>query len=201
VNTPGNDATAQLLGELNTLVSGVPSRLDVGISEAAHELSLDRLVTLMSTVRDTLGAEGADQTLTGFVQGIEALHRLRDELRQRVEEHGQLQRLDYKLRTVCVGGTLSRALAIEWARIKQVRAQITVCVSDELRAANEDLIAMESSIDEAFTNANQGAPLDLVSDYFRAVGSVFRDVDRSLKDFCLRLSAVSQPLKAVLDVC
>jgi TIR domain len=200
VSSPGSTSTSQLLGELNTLVSGPPSRLDAGISDAAHELSLDRLVTLMGTVRDMLGTSAADATLTRFVQGIEALHRLRGELGQRVQEHGQLQRLDYKLRTVCVGGAAAGALPREWERIKLVRARLTACVSAELQAANEDLIALEVGIDSALEKG-EGEVFDLVSDYFRAVGSVFRDVDRSLKDFCLRLGAVSQPLKAVLDVC
>jgi hypothetical protein len=200
LSDPGEGSVARLLGELNMLVSALPSRLDAGISDAAHELNLDRLVELMGTVRATLLAGAADLSLTGFVDGIVALHRLRDELRLRVQEHGQLQRLDHKLRTVCVAGVAAGGLAAEWSRIKLVRARITSCVSAELQAANEDLIALEREIDLAL-ESGLGTASDLLSDYFRAVGSVFRDVDRSLKDFCLRLSAVSQPLKAVLDVC
>jgi TIR domain-containing protein len=200
VATTDNQATGRLVAELNMLVSGVPSRLDAEISNAARELNLDRLVTVMSTVRDMLGANAADATLAGFVQGIEALHRLRSELQQRVQEHSQLQRLDYKLRAVCVGNTPKGTLAAEWTRIKQVRARLTVVVSTELHAANQDLIALENEIDLALGKGEEAQAFDLVSDYFRAVGSVFRDVDGSLKDFCLRLSAVSQPLKAVLDV-
>jgi hypothetical protein len=201
VGAPGDAAAAaRLLGELNTLVSGLPSRLDVGISDAAHELNLDRLVTLMGTVRETLDAGGADATLAGFMQGIEALHRLRDELRDRVLEHGQLQRLDFKLRTVCLGGAATNRVAAEWARIKLIRARITTAISDELKAANDDLIAMEEGIDAALATGDERAAFDLIADYFRGVGSVFREVDRSLKDFCMRLSAVSQPLKTVLDM-
>ena len=201
VSAPGGGATARVLGELHTLVSGLPSRLDAGISDAAHELSLDRLVGLMGTVRNTLSAGAGDKAVAEFVQGIDALHRLRDELGQRVQEHGQLQRLDSKLRTVCVGGVSAGTLASEWERIKLVRARLTSCVSAELQAANEDLVAMETDIDTALGTGPEGPAFDQVRDYFRAVGSVFRAVDRSLKDFCLRLSAVSQPLKAVLDVC
>lgn len=200
VAVSNGETTARLVSELNMLVSGVPSRLDAEISHAAHELDLDRLVTLMGTVRDTLGPSAADATLAGFVHGIEALHRLRDELHQRVLEHSHFQRLDYKLRAVCLGNTPKGTLAVEWMRIKQVRTRLTAAVSTELHAANQDLFAFEEEIDLALGNGDEAHAFDLVSDYFRAVGSVFRDVDGSLKDFCLRLSAVSQPLKTVLDM-
>jgi hypothetical protein len=199
VDGPGEDAIARLLFELNTLVSGLPTRMDAGISDAAHELNLDRLVKLMGHVRDMLGVGSADATLAGFVQGIEALHRLRNELGQRVQEHGQLQRLDSKLRTVCLGGAVTGTLVGEWRRIKLVRARLTAPASAELQGANEDLIALEIEIDAALARSDEGAAFNLVGNYFPAVGSVFRDVDRSLKGFCLRLSAVSQPLKLVLD--
>jgi len=201
VDDPGEAATARLVGELTTVISGLPTRLDAGISDAARELNLDRLVELMDTVRATVGANAADAALAGFLQGIDALHRLRDELDQRVQVHGQLQRLDSKLRTVCAGGTPEGALAGEWGRIKLVRTRLAGCVSVELEAVNEDLVALETEIDAALGSGDEGSAFDLVREYFRAVGSVFRDVDTSLKEFCMRLGAVSQPLKAVLDVC
>jgi len=154
----------------------------------------------MSTVRGTLGATAGDATLAGFVQGIDALGRLRDELSQRVQEHGQLQRLDSKLRTVCVGGASAGTLSGEWGRIKLVRARLSLPVAAELQAANDDLIALEGEIEAALTKGEEAAAFDLVREYFRAVGSVFRGVDRSLKEFCMRLSDVSQPLKSVLDL-
>jgi hypothetical protein len=177
----------------------LPTRLDAGISDTARELSLDRLLELMSTVRATPGLAD-DAALAGFLQGIEALQRLRLELDQRVQEHTQLQRLDSKLRTVCVGGVAAGAVASEWARIKLVRGRLSVPVAGELQAVNDDLIALESEIDTTVGQGEEGPALDLIREYFRTVGSVFRDVDRSLKDFLLRLSAVSQPLKIVLDL-
>ncbi len=201
VSAPGEATTARLLGELNGLVSGVPTHLEREISDAARELSLDRLAGLMGTVRDTLTAGAAAPALTGFIQGIDALDRLRDELGLRVQEHGQLQALDSKLRAVCVGGTAAGALADEWGRIKRVRARLSAPVSAELQAVNEDLIALEAEIELELGKDRGGQALDLVREYFRAVGSAFRGVDRSLKEFSMRLSAVSQPLKAVLDIC
>jgi hypothetical protein len=192
--------TARLLGELNTLISGPPTRLDVAISDAAGDVDLDRLVDLMTTVRGTLGSSPADATLSGFVQGIDALQRLRDELRQRTQEHGQLQSLDSKLRTVCLGGTPAGTLVAEWMRIKRVRARLTGPGSPEFQAASAELIELEAAVEAALGTGDERHAFDLVQDYFRAVGSVFRDVDTSLKDFCLRLAGVNRALKAILDV-
>lgn len=201
IEQPGDAPYARVVGELNKLLSGLPSRLDAGISDAARELSLDRLVELMGTVRGTLDVPPEDGALTGFVQGIDALQRLRDELDQRVQEHTQLQRLDSKLRTVCVGGVAPGTLVSEWGRIKLARARLAPPLSPELQAVLEDLTALEGEIEAKLGAGDEPDTVDLIREYFRVVAGVFRDVDRSLKDFCMRLSAVSQSLKAVLDLC
>ena len=199
-DAPGEASAARIAGELNALVSGPPTRLDVAISDAARDLSLERLVGLMDDVCTILGSNADKATLPSFVQGIEALHRLRDELSQRTREHGQLQSLDSKLRTVCLGGASPGTLSGEWARVKRVRARLTGPGSSELQEASEEWLYLETAIDEALAAADERRAFELVRDYFRAVVSVFRDVDNSLKEFSLRLTAVNQALKAILDV-
>ena len=202
VEAPSEAAYGRVVGELNGLLTGMSPRLDVGIAEAAAGLNLDRLLELMGRVRDTLPSPvaGKDLELEPFVQGIDAMSRLRDELNKRVSEHGLLQRLDSKLRTVCVGGTLSGMLAGEWVRIRLVRSRLAPPFSPELGAVNDDLVAIECDVEASLGQGDEAAALDLVREYFRAVSSVFRDVDGSLKEFCLRLSAVAQPLKTVLSM-
>jgi hypothetical protein len=202
VQAPSEAAYGRVLGELNGLLSGVSPQLDMRIAEAAAGLNLDRLLELMGRVRDTLPppAAGKAPELEPFVQGIDALSRLRDELNKRVSEHGLFQRLDSKLRTVCVGGILPGMLAGEWVRIRLVRSRLAPPFSPELGAVNDDLVAIEGEIEASLGQGNEAAAQDLVSEYFRAVSSVFRDVDGCLKEFCLRLSAVAQPLKTVLSM-
>lgn len=202
VDAPSEAAHGRVVGELNGLLSGVSPQLDVGIAEAAAGLNLDRLLELMGRVRDTLPSPAAakDPELEPFVQGIDALSRLRDELNTRVSEHGLLQRLDSKLRTVCVGGTLPGMLAGEWIRIRLVRSRLAPPFSPELGAVNDDLVAIEREIEASLGQGNEAAALDLVGEYFRSVSSVFRDVDGCLKEFCLRLSDVAQPLKTILSM-
>jgi hypothetical protein len=201
VAAPGEVAAARLEGELSAMISSLPARLDQGVADAARNLDLDRLVELMSTVRDTAQTDTPDAPTEAFLQGVQALARLRDELAQRVTEHGLLQRLDNKLRAVCHGGTPRGTLAGEWQRIKLLRARLAGPYSAEFQAVVADLQALEAEIEAALARGDEAPAADLLLEYFRAVGSVFREVDRSLKEFSLRLGAVSQPLKAVLDVC
>jgi hypothetical protein len=197
---PGEAAHARLVGELNALLSGLAPRLDVGIAETARELNLDRLIELMSGVRARIAAPPDDAASAAFAAGIDALLRLRDELSLRVQEHTQLQRLDAKLRAVCVGGVAPVMLASEFNRIRLIRARLVPPLSAELQAAGDDLAALEREIDAHLARQEEGAALDALQEYFRVAADAFRNVDRALKDFALRLSAVSQPLKTILDL-
>jgi hypothetical protein len=198
---PGESGFARVAAELNALLSGLPSRLDAGISDTARDLDLERLVELMNTVKSVLPATTEDQAVAEFVQGIEALQRLRDELGQRVQEHTVLQRLDSKLRTVCVGGVPAGSLPAEWNRIKLARSRLAEPFSPELQAALGDLQQIERDVEDRLEASEKLAALEFVAEYFRLVAGAFRDVDRALKEFCMRLSAVSRPLKTILDLC
>jgi TIR domain len=202
VDTPGDVSFAEVAGELNVLLSGLPPRLDIGIAAAAAELNLDRLVELMHTVRNKITPRDSDNDteLGPFVNGINALERLRDELKRQVNEHTRLQGLESKLRTVCVGGTRLAALANEWSRIKLVRSRIVPPFSIPLQTAIHDLAEIEAEIGAVVGKGEVQPAMDLLQEYFRAVGIVFRDVDTGLKDFCWRLSDVSKPLQIVLSM-
>jgi len=203
IDAPDDSAYRRVVNELVGLLSLVPVRLDVGISQAAAGLNLDRLVDLMQQVRGTLPAAAGEQDreLEPFVRGIDALNRLREDLKTRVYEHGLLQRLDSKLRVVCFGETLPGNLPGEWARIKLARSRLAPPYSPELGQAIDDMVATELEIENGLARQDEPAALDHLRDYFRMVTSAFRNVDGSLKQFCLRLGAVSQPLKTVLQMC
>jgi hypothetical protein len=204
LSAPGDDgAYRRVVNELVGLLSLLPAKLDVGIAQAAAGLNLDRLVDLMQRVRGKLpaavGEKGSE--LEPFVRGIDALNRLREDLRARVYEHGLLQRLDSKLRAVCFGETQPGNLAGEWARIRLARSRIVPPYSLELGQAIDDIQATEREIENALARRDEHAVPDHLRDYFRIVASAFRSADGSLKQFCLRLGAVSQPLKTVLQMC
>ena len=203
VDTPGEPANGHLIGELNILVSGFPAEFDAGIVNAAAELDLDRLVKLMTTVREQLPASASehDAEIAPFIQGIDALQRLCDDLARLVAEHSQLQRLDSELRRVCVAGTPLPKVNSDWERIKRVHARIAPPFSPVLEAADSYLADVETAIEAAMADNQQQKALEHIGAYFEVVRTVFRDVDTSLKEFCMRLSAVNQPLKTILDMC
>lgn len=200
--SPGEVAYSNVVNSLVALMSLIPAKLDVGISEAAAGLNLDRLAELMRQVRAMLPAtiEKPDAELEPLIKGIEGLEGLREGLKTRVHEHGLLQRLDSKLRPVCVGETAPANLASEWARIKQKRARLAPPYSPELSQAIEDLTATEGDIETELAQKDEEAAFKSLHAYFATLSHAFQDVDASLKEFCLRLSAVSQPLKTVLQM-
>ena len=198
--SPGEPGLAKVIAELNALMSGLPSRLDAEISRTARDLDLDRLVELMNTVKSRLTLSAEDRSIMEFVQSIDALQRLRDELNQLVQEHTQLQRLDSKLRTVSVGGFVAGTLAAEWGRIKLVRARLAT-PSAALAVAFTDLQEVASDVETKLNAGEEGAALDFVREYFRLVADMFLNADGALKRFCLRLTAVSQALKTILELC
>jgi hypothetical protein len=200
VQQPGEPAFSRVILELNGLLSGLPARLDAGIYETARNLDLQQLGGVMATVKTSLEAPIEDPALARFVDGIDALQRLGDELHKRVEEHTQLQRLDSKLRTVCVAGVPVAGLAAEWIRIKRIRAGLATPFSSELAAAVVDWDDVERDVDAKLAAGEEPAAVDFVREYFRLIALTFRDVDRALKQFCFRLGTVSQPLKTILDL-
>jgi len=202
VDSPGEAAYAQVLAELSVLLSGLPSRLDAAIADAAGELNLKRLIELMTSVRTKLpDSQTENSELESFIKGVEALNRLREELERRVTEHTRLQRLDSKLRTVSAGSAAPGTLGTEWTRMKLVRSKLTPPFSPEMEAANGDLVAIETEIEAAFLKQDEHEAMALVMEYFRSISSVFRDVDTSLMGFCMRLSAVNEPLRLILSTC
>lgn len=202
IDDPGNDSFSAAVSELTVLVSSLPSRLNQGIADAAGDLNLGRLVDLMATLRGKLESAGAgDDELDLIVDGIDALGRLRDELRSQASEHSQLQRLDSKLRTVCDGEAGVASLAGEWTRIKRLRSQLAPPYSFPLEAASSDLAVIEGDIDAAVAQSDDETARDLIGEYFRSVSTVFREVDKELNRFCHRLSEVNQGLETVLRLC
>jgi hypothetical protein len=202
VAQPSEAASRQLVGALDVLLSGAPPKLDTGIAYTARELNLDRLVELMTTVRDLVPAVAMWQNaeLKPFFESIDALSRLRDDLTQRVAEHTRLQHLDSKLRSVCVGGIAPEVVASEWGRIKRVRTKLMPPFSAELKLMIDDLVVMESDIDAAVGQDEGQKTLDRLWEYFRTVRFVFHSADEKLKDLCFQLSTVSQPLKIILSM-
>jgi hypothetical protein len=201
VDAPSETALTSVIGELNGLLASVSPKLDVTIETAASELRLDRVIALMVAVQGMLPT-ATDATLDGtvkdFVEGIDVLRSMQDELSRRVREHGLLQRLDSELRLICVAGPKPKTLAKEWERVKRVRSKLVPPHSAVLDEANADLKAFESDIEAAVARNDEQAALNHLRAYFASVSSVFQNVDSGLKEFTLELSELGPSLRAIL---
>jgi hypothetical protein len=192
---PGEDALKKVVSDLNVLISKFPPNLDSIISNAAKRLNLNSLVELLTQVRNILSG-GAEFEL--FLQSIEALPKMRDELGELVSQHSALQNLDYNLRTVCVAKNIPGIpdLATEWRLIKLERLRLA-----PMGPIDRFLAEKESAIAEAIDENNESGAMDDLRVYLKRVNKEFRKADDRLKDFCMRLSRLNPALKTVLDLC
>lgn len=198
-SSPEEGAVERLISILHRLVSGPPPKLDMGISEAAKALRLDRLVTLMTEIRGVLVANdlAQDAELGPLGDGIQALGRLHEDLSSRVEEHSRLQGLDAMLRALCVGET---AVEIDaWNRILRARNRISPPFSPQLATMHGDLLEIEAEVNEALAGAGRDPAGDLIKEYFYSLGSVFKAVDGRLKELALDLTRVGGPIRTMLE--
>ena len=191
-----------VIDDLNVLLVGFPPRLEVGIAEAAGEVSFQKLVELMSQVRRRVIDAGPISALEdkSLIEGIDAVATLQRELDQRVLEHRCLQRLDSRLRMVCVSDTPPRDLPTEWQRIKRVADELAAhrC-SEVLISQLEDLGKKAVEIEASLAPSPKPESMALLREYFRAVSTVFRFIDAELKDFCGRLGEVAAALRKMLE--
>lgn len=200
IDRPGADTQARVQDELAWLLSGLSPRLDAGMAEAASAVALDRLMDLMRTVRERLDQGPlADQAAAEpLASGIDAMAKLGDDLKQRVAEHTLLQGMDFHLRSVCLIDRPGALLPRIWPRVVAMRGRFAPPLSPAVAAAQDDLAACERLIDRALAAPDEAAALALLRDYFLMVARVFLEADSRLKDFCLRLSDVAQPLRSLL---
>ncbi len=201
LDKPSTEDYKKLILELSTLLSGLPSRLDQSMVNAAASLNLDRLIELVVTVQGklTIPASGPGPDLQPLWEAMDALKRLRDELTLRVAEHTLLQSLDSKLRALCDGGNTEPPATV-WARIKRTRSRLVPPYSPEVAVVSEDLAALEKEIDSVVDGDGAKAP-QLFDEYFNTVATTFQSADQALLKFADRLGDVSAPLKAILAIC
>jgi TIR domain len=198
-----------LVGELEGLGGAIPARLNDEIERAMRRLELHQLGDLMTAVIDLLGpAAAANRELKPMFAGLKALNGLRGSLASRVRDHGLLQGLDNKLRSMFGGqyrgGTwedVNRAsLSANWNSIQRLRERFTAPFSPVFQDRRQDLEQLEAEIKAAIARDDKASDvLGLLNDYANEVGELFREVDSNLKTFCAELRETTLPLKAILQ--
>ncbi len=203
MGTAGGFSYGLVENRLKDLLSDLPTPLNSGISAAAKQMNLTRLIELMRNVHNILGQQifNHDSAYVTITQSVDSLNASRDELKQRVNEHSRLQGLDSKLRTVSGAGVLPGEVADEWRRIKQRRSRLVQPFSPEFERFTAELSRIEEDIDSAIGQDDERKAEELLRDYSISVSEAFCEADTGLKDFCMRLTVVSQSLRTILDMC
>ena len=198
-----------LVGALVELGGEISVRLNDEIKRAMKQLEMQRLLELMDAVMDLLGKTAvASRQLKPMSEGTASLGSLNSDLVRLVRDHGLLQGLDNKLRSIIGGqygaGTWDSAnpasLSNDWKFVRRLRARFTPPFSSVFERRQSDLADLEAGIEAASARGDKaGDILWLINEYATEVGELFRTVDRELKDFCAKLRETTQPLKAILQ--
>lgn len=189
IENQNKENRAILIGELSTLLSVIPTRLDQCIVSAAAELELERIADLMSELQDIL-TSGTTQDFPKYerlICGIDVLRQIGCELATRVNEHTLLQHLDSELRTIYAGNIgISPRI---WESI-QVRARnlLKPPFSETLDNRIKEMEEKEAEIQSALDQKNKTIINDAVAEYFWRLTAIFQNVDSALKDFCNKLT-------------
>jgi hypothetical protein len=201
-----------LVGELEGLAGSIPARLNDEIERAMRQLELHQLRDLMTAVIGLLDPKAVtNRELKPMVNGTAALDNLRKNLASRVRDHGLLQGLDNKLRSMFEGQYRDRDtwknanranLNANWNSIQRLRERFTAPFSPVLEVRWPDLEPIEAEIKTVIARGDEtNAILSRLESYAKEVGGVFREVDSNLKEFCGELRENTLPLKAILQQC
>jgi hypothetical protein len=205
VDEPGDEQLEQVLNVLSELIGGIPTQLDAAIADASANMNLDQLIEHMQKIANVLEPVGLKDVnapevaaRTPLQRSVTALRTLRDELKLRVEEHSHLQRLDSELRMLGAAAIPTKSLTQRWSRAKSLRGRLTPPFTGELTEAMPILDALALEVDKALAGGADAA--EHLAEYFRAVGSVFREIDGTLRELCIELVEVGAPLKTILEL-
>ena len=213
-----------IVSELEGLAGAIPSRLNDEIERAMRELELHQLRDLMTAVIDQLGpAAVTDPELKALVLSVPALEELRKSLGLRVRDHGLLQGIDNKLRSLFEGQyrdknawkEANRAiLTANWNSIQRLRklfegerspvegesSPVKRECSPVVEENQQYLKSIEDDIKTVIARGDEtSAILARLQKYAKEIGRVFRDVDSNLKEFCGDLRKTTLPLKTILQ--
>jgi hypothetical protein len=201
-----------LLSELEGLLGAIPTRLNDEIERAMRQLELKQLQDLMTAVIGLLDSRAvANPELKPMVDGTAALDNLRESLALRVRDHGLLQGLDNKLRSMFDGQyrdrdtwkTANRTnLNANWKSIQRLRDRFKEPFSPVFEDRRQYLEPIEADIKTVIASGGEtSAILSRIERYAKEVGEVFREVDSNLKEFCGELRETTLPLKSILQQC
>ena len=178
---------------LNRLLATQPSQINTSLNNAARALRLPTLSSgLMMIKRSLENAELNAETKTDFLEGVDAVDQLNDNLIALVNEHDKWQEIDLELRWL---ETNMENLAISWPFLHKKIAPLYEGVDVQWAIKlTESISILTTALD-----ANNPSHLRLAFRSFRARANIrFYQVDMSLKKLSDELQEVGTNLASIL---
>ncbi len=212
---PSRSARQAAVAALQKLLTGSLDQFDQRIAESAREVHLDLLAQELQRMLDALPHSEHEADRKGIAASIERLRATGDELRRRVDEHGQLQRVDTVLRALCSGSRVlacaDAAMPAGWQPVhnwllrldsgeddtkRRLRAALAAGSCEHLALARTKLQALDLRLQHPDRNDATLEP-DLRA-AFGEVSRAFRACDTALKEYCLQMGQLRGELAAAL---
>lgn len=181
---------------IQRILSREPVRLNDRLNEAARALPLPALVDALNKVQSRLHTESA--IARRFGKGVDALKILDCNLRNLRDMHDKWQNLDIEIRRI--EGTLAQDLCeleFSWAYLKTLTEQITLGCEENWA---KNITKAVGNLDEAISNNDLDNAKRHFLRYRSIAGNRFYQVDTSLKELCVKLREVGEPLTIVWEI-
>ena len=189
------------LGQLRSVLTGQPTRINERLLTTARLLGLPALVAAMARISDKLAELDLDPgKVNEFKVGVEALADLEHSLSVMIADHDQWQRLDLQMRRIEASMRMdTEELVMFWPYLIEMAEPVHHGRSEtwatRLKASINDL---DQAI--ASENPNPNKIGRCFRRFRREVSWRFYNVDKELKNGCEDLGKVGEPLAFVLRV-
>jgi TIR domain len=182
---------------LGRVINNYPTKINVLLLKAAHQLRLPALVGVMDEIKERLEKLGVGpEDVRQFVEGVGALAALEERLRELLYEHDHWQTADGEMRLLDANAEdFQYDLESLWPRLKVITE---VLYRENAETWAQRFKKESEQLEAALGGTSLGLVKSAFARYRRAAGLRFFKVDVELLKLCSSLQTVGVPLDRIL---
>jgi len=191
----------QVIGRIKQVLDRELSRIDVGLTDLAAELRMDRLAKAMSAIHLRISPQYPDEPrIQQFAEGAKALTELNTSLQHLIRTHSAWQDFDDQLRLIEGMSKDGRVDLIElgnsWPILQRIETQLDPSLHDDER---HDFRRYASNLNEGLAAGDVAQTRRAFGRYRGFAGTKFYRIDQQLLELCDELQKVGGPLDSMLQ--
>ncbi|MFN8798649.1 MAG: CHAT domain-containing protein [Pseudanabaena sp.] len=187
--------------KIDHILGQYPNRIDMCLNRSAQDLNLSALLETLKTLQQQLEIAGGDMAkLSQFQVGVVALEALQKDLKIRIEEHTEWQKVDSQLRRMAGDAYRLKdytALQDEWEYLKPDMEPLYTTCDDDTHSLFEK---KRDLLDKAIAEGNPSRIKRCFIDYRSFAADRFFQIDDDLKNLCENLRPIAVSLNLLLEL-